>query len=423
MTSLSSGEADLYGAELEEHVDGLDTALLALNGVYDPAAVAAAFRHVHSVKGGAASMGFTEVQRLAHRLEDAFCVLRDSKAPASAELLAVAFEANDRFRGHLERLSSSGWSIDEDIRDIQDLIIRIGAVADRSDLDGPHGDVAAIATVPVASLEREAPEPAQIGPTQILSVFFDGSRPLIDLKATAILQRLAALAPIGDSYPSVHELDTSGFVMKVPVFRAVSASDLDSVLSMDGVLGWDSTPGTGRNGGSVLDTAEVDQNPVADPSEFDRYQPHVPAHSAANDRRSSGDAGVTSLRVSVSSLDLLADLAGELVTVRSRLAETVTSVSTALDLLAGSNANDVLYQRLNSMESMIPNIADRDQRLMLSGMVAEMRVANDELTDSVRQMESNSQLKSALVRVSEDVNRVVGRLQEATIDLRLVPLE
>ncbi|MBT8240235.1 MAG: chemotaxis protein CheA [Acidimicrobiia bacterium] len=431
MTDLSSDETDLYGAELEEHVDGLDAALLALDGVHDPNSVAIAFRHLHSVKSGAASMGFSEVQRLAHRLEDAFCVLRDSDMPASAELLAVAFEANDRFRRHLDLLSPDGRDFSRDIPDVQDLITRIGVITEGLGTGSPTVTVS-------ADQSSQEPTPASTFDSafdstlqgELLSVMFDGSRPLIDLKATAVLQRLTALTAIGDPSPPVDALDQSGFVMRVPVYRSVPENKLDSVLNMDGVLAWSIQEGVD----STDDDAEVSEDPYAlggfvVPSEAhgvtkSTWTTKSLHPSQVAERRSTTDGGVTSLRVSVSSLDLLADLSGELVTVRSRLTETLSSVSSAIELASGStDANDLLSQRLNSLDAMIPNLGESENRLMLGAIVAEMRAANQELGYSLRQMEANSQLKSALARVSEDLNRVVGRLQEATIDLRLVPLE
>ncbi len=424
MTSLSSEETDLYSAELEEHVDGLDAALLALDGVHDPDALADAFRHLHSVKGGAASMGFTEVQRLAHRLEDAFCVLRDSNTPASTDLLAVAFEANDRFRRHLGALSLTSRNTWKDIPDVQDLIIRIGVLSDGQDQSSSTSR---------AGLD-ESPGPGRRSSLSCdpgvshdqLSVTFDGSRPLIDLKATAVLQRLAAVTTIGDHSPSVEALDESGFVMTVPIHGSVAEAELESVLRVDGVLDWNlrrvgsSEPPTGFPDVLSVLAAPTPSSDMA--AAFSRMNSEQPLQGL--DPRSAVEGGASSLRVNVLALDLLADLAGELVTVRSRLADVLTSVFTAFEMASTSaNANDVLSQRVNSLETLIPSLSERKNRMMLTATVAEMRIANEELSSSLRQMEANSQLKSALARVSEDLGRVVGRLQEATIDLRLVPLD
>ena len=68
---------DLFRQEAEIHCETLTDNLLALEkNTEDPDALAALMRAAHSIKGGAAMMGFQSLSHLAHRLEDFFKVLK-----------------------------------------------------------------------------------------------------------------------------------------------------------------------------------------------------------------------------------------------------------------------------------------------------------------------------------------------------------
>jgi two-component system, chemotaxis family, sensor histidine kinase and response regulator PixL len=63
--------------EAQEYLDTVEAALLGLaNSGVDSQKINAALRAAHSVKGGAAMMGFQALSQLAHRLEDSFKVLK-----------------------------------------------------------------------------------------------------------------------------------------------------------------------------------------------------------------------------------------------------------------------------------------------------------------------------------------------------------
>src|SRR4051812_28126364 len=61
----------LFVTEAREHLDGISTALLALEkNPSDRAALDDLFRRAHSIKGMAMSMGYDPVAQLSHKLED-----------------------------------------------------------------------------------------------------------------------------------------------------------------------------------------------------------------------------------------------------------------------------------------------------------------------------------------------------------------
>jgi chemosensory pili system protein ChpA (sensor histidine kinase/response regulator) len=84
--------------ESKEHLNTIEQGLLNLQStIADPEAVNEVFRAAHSIKGGAAMLGLSSIQNTAHRLEDYFKVLKETRGvfadPKLETLLKKVFEA------------------------------------------------------------------------------------------------------------------------------------------------------------------------------------------------------------------------------------------------------------------------------------------------------------------------------------------
>jgi chemotaxis protein histidine kinase CheA len=92
--------------EGKEHLDTLERGLLDLKAsMKDPEMVNEMFRAAHSVKGGAAMLGFSSIQKTAHRLEDYFKILKDNTAiPVDQKLETLFLKGLDTLRELLEML-------------------------------------------------------------------------------------------------------------------------------------------------------------------------------------------------------------------------------------------------------------------------------------------------------------------------------
>ncbi len=86
---------DLFLAESAEHLASAEATLVALEGAPDDGdALRRLFRHVHSLKGMAATMGFADMVGVAHALEDLLDLFRGCGAPrALLAYLTLAWEA------------------------------------------------------------------------------------------------------------------------------------------------------------------------------------------------------------------------------------------------------------------------------------------------------------------------------------------
>ncbi len=90
--------------EAQEYLDTIESALLGLGQQKLPReALDGILRAAHSIKGGAALMGFHELSQVAHRLEDFFKVLQGGRYEAEGELERLFLNAVDKMRQMLER--------------------------------------------------------------------------------------------------------------------------------------------------------------------------------------------------------------------------------------------------------------------------------------------------------------------------------
>ncbi|MBO9998611.1 MAG: Hpt domain-containing protein [Cyanobacteria bacterium SID2] len=91
--------------EGKEHLNTLENGLLDLQAtVRDPEQINELFRAAHSVKGGAAMLGFSSIQKVAHRLEDYFKILKDNPVGVDRKLESLFLKGTDALKELLELL-------------------------------------------------------------------------------------------------------------------------------------------------------------------------------------------------------------------------------------------------------------------------------------------------------------------------------
>jgi chemotaxis protein histidine kinase CheA len=93
--------------EAKEHLDTIEQGLLDLKTTMaDPEQLNELFRAAHSVKGGAAMLGFDSVQRVGHHLEDYFKVLTENPIKPDRHLEDLFLKGFDVLKELIEALQS-----------------------------------------------------------------------------------------------------------------------------------------------------------------------------------------------------------------------------------------------------------------------------------------------------------------------------
>ena len=105
--------------EAKEHLQTLEQGILQLaTSVRDAETVNEMFRAAHSVKGGAAMLGYTSIQKTAHRLEDSFKILKDNQVDVDRKLENLFLNGYDHLQDLIDRLESSADFSDSDAVEI-----------------------------------------------------------------------------------------------------------------------------------------------------------------------------------------------------------------------------------------------------------------------------------------------------------------
>ncbi|BAZ44734.1 two-component sensor histidine kinase [Chondrocystis sp. NIES-4102] len=105
--------------EAKEHLQTLEQGILQLSvSVKDTETVNEMFRAAHSVKGGAAMLGYTSIQKTAHRLEDSFKILKDNPVNVDQKLETLFLNGYDHLQDLIDRLENSANFKDSDAVEI-----------------------------------------------------------------------------------------------------------------------------------------------------------------------------------------------------------------------------------------------------------------------------------------------------------------
>ncbi|WP_342316034.1 chemotaxis protein CheW [Lysobacter sp. FW306-1B-D06B] len=318
--------------ESRENLDAMEAGLLAMeSGSADGETINVVFRAAHSIKGGAATFGFTAISELTHQLETLLDEARSGRRQLDAGAIGALLVAGDSLRGLLGA-AEHGDPID--------------AVGLKRAHDGLAKMMGREVAASNAKAETKEPEIAEwrIGFKPAPSMFLSGNDPL------RILRELAGHGELG-----VTALDNA-----LPKF-----SDLDP---FEAYLAWDlMLPGSVPR--SAIDDAfawvedqcelAIEAIPMTSavapaPAPLPDAPDNVVAIDTRSDaRKGSANEGDTSIRVAVNKVDALINLVGELVITQAMLRQR----SAQLDPVA----NELL---LSGLEQLDRNTRDLQEAVM-----------------------------------------------------------
>lgn len=105
--------------EAKEHLDTIEQILLNLQSTMDdPERLNELFRAAHSVKGGAAMLGFASIQKVGHHLEDSFKLLKENAVRVDQQLETLFLHGFDVLKHLVTELQSPYGLQEQDAENI-----------------------------------------------------------------------------------------------------------------------------------------------------------------------------------------------------------------------------------------------------------------------------------------------------------------
>jgi len=284
---------DLFLTEGREHLVTCAHLLLELEQApRDPEPVHGLFRAIHTLKGMAATMGYSQVTDLSHQMETVLDAVRQGKRRVNRPLVDVLLETVDALTAGIET-AAQGQDAELDYRDI------LARLNTRPRARKPASDDAAA--------PNDKPAPAGLW----VAVTIDPAAPMRGGRAMVLLREAEALGVVSGVHPSVSELERESFTGQFGFHLASDAAPAAIAARL-------------RTVGDVLEvTCEPRPRGRVAPGTADRHAATPSSPTVRIDRRR---------------LDALMNQVGELVVTKNRLASLAAAhggeLSAAVDRMA-----------------------------------------------------------------------------------------
>ena len=368
-------EADELLADMEQHLlllDPLSPDIEQLNAI---------FRAAHSIKGGAATFGFTVLQETTHLLENLLDGARRAEMSLSTDIINLFLETKDIMQEQLDAYKSS---VDPDAESFEYICAALRQLALEVQQQGaPAVDLHVVSDTP--SGDSVASAASQTGGLRIC---------LSGLKEAEIPLMLEELGNLGD----VHDAVQTANSVEATLVTTLDEDDISAVLCFVIEPEQISFMQAEANQIEPNDAVEFAPETVAEEPVAPRAAPvltAVPDSAAPAKARAPKAPESTSIRVAVEKVDQLINLVGELVITQSMLAQR----SDLLDPVAHSDL-------LNSMGQLERNARDLQESVMSIRMMP-MEYVFSRFPRLVRDLASklNKQIELTLLGSSTELDK------------------
>lgn len=327
---------EAFYEESFEAIAQMEEALLRLDvGTPDPDLIGTIFRVAHSIKGGAATFGFTEITSFTHTLETLLDELRGQRMKVTTALSDLLLRSVDVMRDML-RAQQGKQPIDaQRVADLQfdlELAVAQKSAAPSAPPKAAEPVPAVAAAAPVAAAKPVSGSLFQITFQPFLHLLARGNDPLRMFRELRDLGELQVVADVG-ALPSLAQLDPENCYLSWTLKLRTEASRQAIIEVFD----W-------AEGDCALEVTQIEEAPVAASALSVAAQPVEAAQSSEGAKpaaaaapaahaseegegrgRGNNDAAkisdATSIRVSIEKIDDLMNSVGELVITQSMLGQ------------------------------------------------------------------------------------------------------
>lgn len=419
----------VFFEEAGENLDSMEQMLLNLDiENADDEELNAIFRCAHSVKGGAATFGFTDIAELTHEMETLLDKLRRHELAPTAAMVDVLLASGDALKAQLARHQGNG----ADPVDTRDLLVSIRALVTGQAAAAPLPAApapAAAAPQPAPQAAAPAAAPAAGGTAARALELTVGPLPDTSM-ADNLVELFKEIADLG----TIEPLDAGRAADGMRRFKVVTTTADNDLLDLftfhvareqlklgplgpgygfhDGAPGapepakaepdpgygfFDDAPGAPHGEAAAAPAAAA---PAAEPARA--AAPAAPARVAPKAEKAAASPESSTLRVSVEKVDQLINLVGELVITQAMLAQNSKGVDAAL------------YQQMSSgLADLERNTRDLQEAVMSIRMIPMSLVFN-RFPRMLRDLAAKLGKKVELVQVGEATELDKGLVEKIT---------
>jgi two-component system, chemotaxis family, sensor kinase CheA len=406
----------VFFEEAGENLDEMERMLLNLDLAQpDDEELNAIFRCAHSVKGGAATFGFSDVAELTHQMETLLDKLRRHELTLTSAMVDVLLQSGDALKAQLARHQGNG----ADALDTRDLLTAIRAMSEGSQ-PAPGAAMTTVAAAAVAAPAR--PTTRQLELTV---------GPLDDLKqADCLVELFAEITDLGVIEP----LDAGRSADAMRRFKIITTSSDSDLLDLftfhvarEQVKLAPLDAGFGFYQGSPGAPADTPAADVAGYGFFDNapgapaahaahaVEPAAPATAPAADLKPAARAEKTAsaesstLRVSVDKVDQLINLVGELVITQAMLAQNGKALDASVNQQMASGLAD-LERNTRDLQEAVMSIRMIPMSLVFNRfprMLRDLAAKLGKKVDLVQQGEATELDKGLVEKITDPLTHLV----------------
>jgi two-component system chemotaxis sensor kinase CheA len=391
--------------EAFEMLQLFDSRVLELEKDYtNTKAINEAFRAVHTMKGGAASMGYTTLEKISHAIEDLLDLVRSNKLVITKDMVSILLKCSGLIEKLLSNISNQ-TPISEDLEnDINDSISTIKKyIGEDSQTQANHGkDENIIENKEVQTsvdVSRIVSDYISKGKKVFsLRFTFKEDSPLKELGILQVLSILKDAAEVIDSNPPIDEV-YSKFFKNISV--VISTDNIEKTLERVRI----------KDIVEEIQSTEI-KGAIEQENKKDKSQP-----------QEEETMKTAIIRIESNKIDSLMNSLGELVVTRSNINQNVSLISSLVNRVSevyGDNVKDVKTiaseiifaiksgeKREEVMVSLIDSLSENVEKLEnLSSAVLDIKSKFEDLSNSIRLF-----------------NNISIELQEKITDLRLIPID
>ncbi len=397
-----SAYRDMFVSEAREHLQSFNESLLALEK--SPSSmdvIQEIFRSAHTLKGMSASMGFGDMEKLCHRMENQLDQVRNGQLSFDSGLATLLFQALDALELMIDRIQSG---VDEPM-DVTELVAEIesfglGAGASAPATPKPQEVAADGASVsapaePAAALPSGGPAGANEFEVKIT---IDKTCEFRTIRAFLVIQSLSEIGKIVSTVPDIKDIENDKLDYELTIVISTDAGAPVVERKARGVAEIAAAQVTQRAGGNGIADAE------AAPADM----PEAKKAPQASAKSKEGKA-IHSVRIDIDRLDTIMNLVGELVISRGRLFEIshrnkmqdMNETMTMLDRSITDLQNEVMRMRMlpvdnvfNRFPRIVRDLAKKEGKeieLIIAGQDTELdRTVLDEISDPLNHLIRNA---------------------------------